>query len=711
MRRTEKLERGVRRDADPRVGDGVGEAHANADVAPRVPRVEIEARNVGVKFDLRLERRLSMRKAFAKAVRSGLDDRQPFWALRDVSFTVAPGEILGVIGRNGSGKSTLLVTIAGTLPPDRGTIDTFGNRVTLLALGAGFEGDLTGRENVYLNGALLGVPRRVVDERMNEIIEFSELGAFADVPLRKYSSGMSARLGFAIASHIETDILLLDEILGVGDAAFQRRSQEKMKELMQRAKAIVIASHDVTFLRQTCTRVLWLDEGEVIAVGDPEKVVDDYVTEARRSRGPLRDPWTTPPEARREPHAASMSEATGTDGRGDAPAAREVAGDGQATAERLVLDETLYGRIVEDFRRHGQADAPAPVWEPASLFPQTPEKQHAPAFDDMIERWLGPGALEPASAEQIRQCRAFVERYAPAWSPSRDPWAKASLTVADLRTIVDVALISAHAPAEETAPLRILELGGGYGRLAAALFQLSTREIAYTLVDAVPASLCYAYAYLSQSLPSGSVGCYYLHDDPFSFACYVVPTWRVDSGKTARYDVVVNVSGFQDMTLPQVKRYTRLLDRSLADDGLVYLANSRDVGYAHEYEYPAHWQRLVETNTPVAASPYHPVEVFRKTDRDWSQENALVETAYLRDVCARYRADIRELRELAQAGTAEEIQRVREQERASAAERLEKVRAETVERIAKIRADAAERIAEARAAQAVEGREKRRGSA
>lgn len=253
---------------------------ADADVA-------IAVEDLGIRFDLGLTRTRTFRRTVDHLLRRR-DERGQFWALRDVCFTVDAGQTLGVVGQNGSGKSTLLLAIAGILRPDAGVVETSGRSSTLLTLGAGFEPDLTGRQNIYLNGAYLGFSRARIEEHLDEIVEFSDLGELIDAPLRKYSSGMRARLGFSIAAYVEPEILLLDEVLGVGDAAFQRKSKAKLEELIEHARAIVVVSHSMGFVTETCDKALWLDRGRVAALGEPAEVVERYVSETERRGGPLR---------------------------------------------------------------------------------------------------------------------------------------------------------------------------------------------------------------------------------------------------------------------------------------------------------------------------------------------------------------------------------------------------------------------------------------
>ena len=259
---------------------------------PGAHGVAIVADKVGVCYDLRLTRYRTVRRSFSDWLHGLPEQRQrgstKFWALRSVSFVVRPGEILGVIGRNGSGKTTLLLTIAGILQPDRGRIATFGHTSALLSLGIGFETEATGLENIYLNGAFLGLSQRQIDAKLDEIVAFSELGPFLDAPLRTYSSGMLQRLGFSVAAHIEPDILLLDEVLGVGDAAFQAKCVAKLEDLIDKASAIVVVTHSTQFVLEKCSQALWLHEGTVAEFGDPSETVERYIREIPWLDGPVR---------------------------------------------------------------------------------------------------------------------------------------------------------------------------------------------------------------------------------------------------------------------------------------------------------------------------------------------------------------------------------------------------------------------------------------
>lgn len=201
---------------------------------------------------------------------------EEFWALRDVSFGVKKGEVLGIIGHNGAGKSTLLKVISGILKPTGGQVSVNGTVVPMLELGSGFDFDLTGRENVFLNGAILGYTEEFLKEKYDEIAAFSELGQFIDIPLRNYSSGMVMRLAFSIATVVNPDILIVDEILAVGDAAFQEKSKKRMLELMGGGTTVLFVSHSLEQIREMCDRVLWLEHGGVKMLGDTQSVCDAY---------------------------------------------------------------------------------------------------------------------------------------------------------------------------------------------------------------------------------------------------------------------------------------------------------------------------------------------------------------------------------------------------------------------------------------------------
>ncbi|MHB1526426.1 MAG: ABC transporter ATP-binding protein [Candidatus Dormibacteria bacterium] len=207
---------------------------------------------------------------------------EEFWAVKEVSFEVQEGETFGIIGANGSGKSTLLKCIASILTPDRGRVSVHGRLASLLEVGAGFHPDYSGRENIYLNGAILGLPRRYINSVMDEIIGFAELEQFIDNPVRNYSSGMYARLGFSIAIHMDPDILLLDEVLAVGDEAFQRRCIDHIDGMRREGRTLVFVSHAAETVRNLCDRCLWIEHGEPREVGETERVVDAYIGEVNR---------------------------------------------------------------------------------------------------------------------------------------------------------------------------------------------------------------------------------------------------------------------------------------------------------------------------------------------------------------------------------------------------------------------------------------------
>ena len=227
----------------------------------------------------KLERALT---APARLLRGGprpepqAEDEQTLWALRDVSFDLHRGEALGLIGRNGAGKSTLLKIMSRITPPTEGRIMEYGRVGSLLEVGTGFHPELTGRENVYLNGAIIGMRKREIQARFDEIVEFSGIERFLDTPVKRYSSGMYVRLAFAVAAHLEPEILIVDEVLAVGDAEFQRKCISKMKSVAHDGRAIVFVSHNVHLVEQLCTRVVLFDGGRMVAEGDPADVIANY---------------------------------------------------------------------------------------------------------------------------------------------------------------------------------------------------------------------------------------------------------------------------------------------------------------------------------------------------------------------------------------------------------------------------------------------------
>ncbi len=239
----------------------------------------IEVQDLSKRYRLYRRRHQSVKEIL---VRRSLGEWDDLWALRDISFQVPRGQTLGVIGENGSGKSTLLKLLVGIIHPDVGTIVARGRVSSLLELGAGFQPEYTGRENIYLYGALLGLRRREVQEKFDEIVEFSELGSFIEYPVKNYSSGMYMRLGFSVAVHLRPDILLIDEILAVGDASFQQKCFQHLNSLRRQGRTIVLVSHDLESVARFCERAIWLDRGHLRADGPSERTIEEYIEESSR---------------------------------------------------------------------------------------------------------------------------------------------------------------------------------------------------------------------------------------------------------------------------------------------------------------------------------------------------------------------------------------------------------------------------------------------
>ncbi len=234
-----------------------------------------------MKFKMSDEPINSLKEIFTTAL-SGKLKYNEFLALDDVSFDIEKGETFGLIGNNGAGKSTTLKLISGIIKPTSGTIITRGNIVPMLELGAGFDLELTGKENIYLNGAILGYSKEYLESKYDEIVDFAEIGRFIEMPLRNYSSGMKTRLAFSIASIVKPEILIVDEILSVGDAAFQEKSLNRMKELMSGGATVLFVSHEIEKIEEMCTKAVWLDHGKIVMIGNAIEVCQAYKKEQEK---------------------------------------------------------------------------------------------------------------------------------------------------------------------------------------------------------------------------------------------------------------------------------------------------------------------------------------------------------------------------------------------------------------------------------------------
>lgn len=235
----------------------------------------VDVKNVSIRYLIGDFKDIGFKEYLVQKL-TGRYDVKEFWAVNNVSFSLEKGDFLGIIGTNGAGKSTLLKAVSGVMKPQKGTIRTDGQIAALLELGTGFDGDLTIKENVYFRGALLGYTEKFMDEKYPEIIEFSELKDFEDRKFRQLSSGMRSRIAFSIASLIDPDILILDEVLSVGDGAFKRKSEKKMMDIINNGVTTLFVSHSTGQMRKLCNKVLWLDKGKQIAFGDAKSVCDEY---------------------------------------------------------------------------------------------------------------------------------------------------------------------------------------------------------------------------------------------------------------------------------------------------------------------------------------------------------------------------------------------------------------------------------------------------
>jgi len=239
----------------------------------------IEIDNVSMAFIMQTEKTEHLKEYFIKRIK-GQIAHQKFEALKDVSLDIQKGDVFGLVGLNGSGKSTLLKMVSGILAPTSGKITTHGSVAPLIELGAGFDMELTARENIFLNGSVLGIPRGTVKEKFDEVVDFSELHDFLDVPMKNYSSGMVARIGFAMATIIKPDILIVDEILGVGDFKFQEKCEQRINYLMSGGTTVLMVSHSIEQIERLCNKAAWLNKGRLVATGAVDEICEMYKSQA-----------------------------------------------------------------------------------------------------------------------------------------------------------------------------------------------------------------------------------------------------------------------------------------------------------------------------------------------------------------------------------------------------------------------------------------------
>lgn len=236
----------------------------------------IRIKNVSMKFNMGIEKDFSIKQAFINLFTGKKKKNEYFWALKNISFEVNKGDVVGLIGSNGAGKSTLLKVVSGVMKPTSGKVEVDGVISPMIELGAGFDQNLTARENIYLNGAILGYSKKFLDSKFDEIVEFSELKDFLDVPVKNFSSGMTAKLAFSIATIVDPEILIVDEILSVGDLRFQEKSKNKMMEMIKGGTTVLYVSHSLESIKELCNKVIWLDHGQVVKIGNTKEICDEY---------------------------------------------------------------------------------------------------------------------------------------------------------------------------------------------------------------------------------------------------------------------------------------------------------------------------------------------------------------------------------------------------------------------------------------------------
>lgn len=234
-------------------------------------------KNVSMKFNLGVEKDNSLKMIFINLFTPKKKKKKDyFWALKDIDFRINKGDVVGIIGANGAGKSTLLKVVSGVYKPTTGTVEVNGKISPMIELGAGFDGELTARENIYLNGAILGYSKEFLEQKFDEIVEFSELKDFLDVPVKNFSSGMVAKLAFSISTIVDPEVLIVDEILSVGDIKFQEKSKNKMMSMIEGGTTVLYVSHSIDSIKELCSKVIWLEHGKIVKIGDTKEICDEY---------------------------------------------------------------------------------------------------------------------------------------------------------------------------------------------------------------------------------------------------------------------------------------------------------------------------------------------------------------------------------------------------------------------------------------------------
>lgn len=234
-------------------------------------------KNVSMKFNLGVEKDNSLKMIFINLFTPRKKKKKDyFWALKDIDFRINKGDVVGIIGANGAGKSTLLKVVSGVYKPTTGTVEVNGKISPMIELGAGFDPELTARENIYLNGAILGYSKEFLEQKFDDIVEFSELKDFLDVPIKNFSSGMVAKLAFSISTIVDPEVLIVDEILSVGDIKFQEKSKNKMMSMMEGGTTVLYVSHSIDSIKELCSKVIWLDHGKIVKMGNAKEICDEY---------------------------------------------------------------------------------------------------------------------------------------------------------------------------------------------------------------------------------------------------------------------------------------------------------------------------------------------------------------------------------------------------------------------------------------------------